>query len=82
MQNSNMLLLNRSVWINFNYCLGKMDVRRSCKKICFVRNDDLMSGGDSGGSMGGGSMQGGGGLLSGVFFSSCSSSCGFSSCSS
>ena len=81
-QNSNMLLLNRSVRINFNYRLGKMDVRRSRKKTRSVRNDDLMSGGDSGGSMGGGSMQGGGGPPSGASSSSRSSSRGSSSRSS
>lgn len=57
-QSSNMLLLNRSIKINFNYQLGKMDFRNSRKKTRSVRNDDLMSGGDSGG-MGG--MQSGGG---------------------
>lgn len=81
-QNSNMLLLNRSVRINFNYRLGKMDVRRSRKKTRSVRNDDLMSGGDSGGGMGGGSMQGGGGPPSGASSSSRSSSRGSSSRSS
>lgn len=71
-QSSNMLLLNRSIRINFNYRLGKMDFRNSRKKTRSVRNDDLMGGGDSGGGMG--SMQGGGSAPSGASSGSRSSS--------
>lgn len=73
-QTSNMLLLNRSVRINFNYRLGKMDIRRNRRKTRSVRNDDLMSGGDNGGGMGGGTMQGGGGTSGGASSASPSTS--------
>ncbi|MBX2872649.1 MAG: TonB-dependent receptor [Saprospiraceae bacterium] len=63
-QSSNMLLLNRSIRINFNYRIGKMDIRRSRKKTRSVRNDDLMGGGDSGGM--GGMQSGAGGAPSGA----------------
>ncbi|MEM1121132.1 MAG: TonB-dependent receptor [Bacteroidota bacterium] len=57
-QTTDVLRINRSVRINFNYRFGKMDFQRNRKKTRSVRNDDVM-GGDDGG-MGGG-MQGGGG---------------------
>ena len=56
-QSIDILRINRSVRINFNYRFGKMDFQRGRKKTRSVRNDDLM--GDDGG-MGGGGMQGGG----------------------
>lgn len=57
-QSTDMLLLNRSVRINFSYRFGKMDFQRNRKKTRSVRNDDLMGG--DGGNGGGGMQQGGG----------------------
>ncbi|MEM6318981.1 MAG: TonB-dependent receptor [Bacteroidota bacterium] len=57
-QTTDVLRVNRSVRINFNYRFGKMDFQRGRKKTRSVRNDDVM-GDDSGGGMGGGGMSSG-----------------------
>lgn len=59
-QYSSMLLLNRSVRINFSYQFGKVDFKNSRKKTRSVRNDDLMGGDSGNGMQGGGAPQGGG----------------------
>lgn len=55
-QSSTNYLLNRSVRVNFNYRIGKMDIGADRKKTKSVNNSDLMGGGDN---MGGGDMGGG-----------------------
>lgn len=48
-QTNTMLLLNRSVRVNFTYKLGSLDAKSAAKKTRSVSNDDLMSGGDDNG---------------------------------
>ena len=59
LQESNNLMLNRSIRVNFSYKLGKMDFRAARKKTKSVNNDDLMGGGgnSSGGASSGGSSR-------------------------
>ncbi len=48
-QTSDMLLLNRSVRVNFSYKFGKLEQQRKRKKTRGVTNDDLMEGGEQNG---------------------------------
>lgn len=48
-QTNTMLLLNRSIRVNFSYKFGSLDAKSAAKKTRSVSNDDLMSGGDDNG---------------------------------